>query len=144
VRAVLDANVLVAALLSPSGSPALLVRRWLAGEFELVISDQLLDEFTRVCAYPKIRDRVPDEAARQIVAVLRGSAEAVADPARPLRRSNDPGDDYLIALAEAGSAVLVSGDEHLLKLSGDLPIYSPRRFLELLDTSEGAKPSGRP
>jgi hypothetical protein len=39
VRAVLDPNVLIAALLSPTGAPAQLVGRWLGGEFELVVSD---------------------------------------------------------------------------------------------------------
>jgi putative PIN family toxin of toxin-antitoxin system len=115
--------------------PAALLRRWFAGEFELVISDHLLDEFTRVCDYPKIHQRMPVEAARRIVAILRGSAATVADPSRPPRRSSDPGDDYLLALAEAGKAALVSGDEHLLSLSRDLPVYSPRRFSELLDKS---------
>lgn len=131
--------MLVAALLSPSGSPAFLLRRWLAGEFELVISDKLLAEFARVCDYPKIRDRVPGEASQRVIEVLRGSATVVADPARPPRRSSDPGDDYLIALAEAGSAVLVSGDKHVLSLPGDMPIYSPRRFLELLGARRGSQ-----
>lgn len=133
MRAVLDPNVLVAAILSPSGPPALLVRKWLGGEFELVISEHLLAEFERVCGYSKIRDRVPADAARQVIAILRGSATMLADRSRPPRRSKDAGDDYLIALAEAGSGVLVSGDEHLLSLASDLPIHSPRQFLELLE-----------
>jgi predicted nucleic acid-binding protein len=38
VRTVLDPNVLVAALLSPSGTPATLIVRWLAGDYELLVS----------------------------------------------------------------------------------------------------------
>jgi hypothetical protein len=45
----------------------------------------------------------------------------------------DPGDDYLIALAAAQNAPLVSGDDHLLSPSGELPIYGPRDFLILLE-----------
>jgi predicted nucleic acid-binding protein len=51
------------------------------------------------------------------------------DPEAPARRSADPGDDYLVALAEAGRAVLVSGDRHLHALAGELPILAPRAFL---------------
>lgn len=68
--------------------------------------------------------------------LLRG-AIVERDPAEPREiRSSDAGDDYLIALAAASGAVLVSGDDHLLSLSADLPIYSPARFAELIATSE--------
>ena len=44
----------------------------------------------------------------------------------------DPGDDYLIALAQSQRAALVSGDKHLLQLAGRLPIFSARQFIEPL------------
>jgi putative PIN family toxin of toxin-antitoxin system len=132
VRAVLDPNVLVAALLSRSGTPARLVSRWLGGEFELVVSEALLEELRRALSYRKLRDRVTPEEADAFVALLRGGALVAADPANPQRRSADPGDDYLVALAEADQAVLVSGDDHLLALAGDLPIRTARGFLDWL------------
>jgi uncharacterized protein len=133
VRAVLDPNILIAALLSRSGTPAQLVSRWLAGEFELVASEKLIAEFERALAYPKLRTRVSTEEAAGFVAVLRHGAVLAADPAEPPRRSTDPGDDYLIALAEQERAVLVSGDQHLTTLSADLPIETARDFLDKLD-----------
>lgn len=54
MRAVLDPNVLIAGLLSRTGAPAQLMTRWLGGEFELVVSDRLLDELERAFTYPKI------------------------------------------------------------------------------------------
>jgi len=48
-------------------------------------------------------------------------------------RFPDPGDDYLLALAESEHAILVSGDQHLLTLADDLPIQTARAFLEQLD-----------
>lgn len=47
--------------------------------------------------------------------------------------SDDAGDDYLLALAAAEDAVLVSGDEHLLVLASDLPIRAPADFFAFLD-----------
>ena len=46
----------------------------------------------------------------------------------------DPGDDYLIALAGAERAVLVSGDKHLLDRAERLPVLSAAQFLNLLES----------
>jgi uncharacterized protein len=132
VRAVLDPNVLIAALLSPSGAPARIVSRWLAGEFELLVSETLIAELERALAYPKVRRRVSEDEAGAFVALLRHGALLAADPAAPARRSVDPGDDYLVALAETERAVLVSGDRHLLALADELPIVTARAFLNII------------
>lgn len=132
MRAVLDPNVLVSAVLSRAGAPADFVRRWLAGEFELVVSEALLAELERALAYPKVRERVSGEEAARFVALLRDAAVLAADPRDPTRRSADPGNDYSLALAEGQRTVLVSGDGHLLELGERFPVHSPRAFLELL------------
>ena len=103
------------------------------GAFDLVASPLLLAELERVLAYPKLRRRILESEATAIVEWLGRSATIVADPDEPgPRTSEDPGDDYLIALAAHEHAVLVSGDRHLLELAGELPIYAPADFLSLL------------
>ena len=60
----------------------------------------------------------------------------VEDPeTQPGIPSSDPKDDYLIALAGTSRSVLVSGDGDLLELSEQIPVYSPREFLDLLQES---------
>jgi predicted nucleic acid-binding protein len=44
-------------------------------------------------------------------------------------RSADAADDYLISLAEASRAVVVSGDKHVLTLAESFPIETPAAFL---------------
>jgi putative PIN family toxin of toxin-antitoxin system len=132
VRAVLDPNILIAALLSPSGAPAQLVRRWLAGEFELIVSEALLHELERALAYPKLRKRLAACESAEYLALLRNSGRLAADPPVAAARSEDPGDDYLLALAESERATLVSGDKHLLAIADEYPIQSARRFLDSL------------
>ena len=132
MRAVLDPNVLIAALLSRTGAPAQVVSRWLGGEFELVVSEKVLTELERALAYPKVRKRVTEEEARAFVELLHREARLTADPVAPVPRSADPGDDYLLALAEAERAVLVSGDQHVLGLADELPVHTPRAFLDAL------------
>lgn len=134
MRAVLDPNVIISALLAPAGTPAAIVRAWSAGAFELVASPLLLAELERALAYPKLRDRIHESEATAIVEWLERSATIVQDPDEPApRASKDPGDDYLTALAAHEHAALVSGDHHLLELAAGLPIYAPADFLSVLD-----------
>ena len=134
MRAVLDPNVIISALLSPGGSPAKVLRAWMDGAYELVVSPQLLGELERALGYPKLRDRVVPAEASELVRLLRNGAVLRDDPRDPPPvRSPDPDDDYLIALAAASRAVLVSGDRPLLGIGGDSPVYSAIAFLCLIE-----------
>ncbi len=134
MRAVLDPNVVISALLAPHGSPAKILRAWLDGAFEFVASASLLTELERALAYPKLRGRIEQAEAFELVELLRRETRMVDDPNDPPRiRSPDSGDDYLIALAAVAQAVIVSGDRHLLGLAERLPVYSPAEFLALLE-----------
>lgn len=134
MRAVVDVNVIISALLSRNGSPAEVLRAWQQGQFELVVSPLLLAELGRALGYPKLRRRISVDDAEAVVAWLGRAASIASDPADPPAvRSVDPGDDYLLALAASDKAVIVSGDDHLLSLRGSAPVYSPTEFLELLE-----------
>jgi putative PIN family toxin of toxin-antitoxin system len=134
VRAVLDVNVLISAILSPKGTPARLLMAWQTGTFELVVSAALLDELRRALAYPKLRRLIPAAEADAFVAWLAAAATLTPDTDGPPPVSSpDPGDDYLIALAVAHDAVLVSGDAHLLGLADAFPVRAPAGFLSMLD-----------
>ncbi len=137
MRAVLDPNVIISALLSPYGSPAKVLRAWLDGAYDAVVSPLLLDELARALAYPKIRRRITAAEAEEVVELFREGADLRDDPAgEPPVRSPDAGDDYLISLAAASRAVIVSGDSHLLDLGEDLPVYSPAGFLEVIEAGD--------
>ena len=132
MRAVLDPNVLIAALISRTGAPAEVVARGLAGAFEIVVSDTLLTELREALATPKLRKRVLPEEAAEFAALLAAHAAAFPDPSALPLRSADRDDDHLVALAEQARAVLVSGGSHLLDLAAELPVRTPRAFLAML------------
>ncbi|MBI2764091.1 MAG: putative toxin-antitoxin system toxin component, PIN family [Chloroflexi bacterium] len=133
MRAILDVNVFISAILSPRGSPARLLLAWQAGAFELVVSPALLAELARALAYPKLARLVPPADADAFVAWIARSAVLAADPGRaPPIRSGDPNDDYLLTLAMAERAVLVSGDTHLTVLADSLPVRTPADVLASL------------
>ena len=133
MRAVLDPNIIIAALLSPTGPPARTLKDWQRGRFTLIVSPALLEELERALAYPKLRKRIPETSARTVLGLLARGATVASDivPAPP--RSSDAADDYLLALAEAHRAVLVSGDSDLLDLAGEYPVFTPAEFLPWLD-----------
>ena len=131
MRALLDVNVLISGLLARMGAPALLLGKWLEGEFELVVTERLLAELEATLARPKLRRHFDEADVSGFLELLRGLAEWVEDPeAGPGVTSKDPKDDYLIAAAASAHATLVTGDAHLLELERSIPVLSPRVFLD--------------
>lgn len=139
MRCVLDVNVVVAALLSRDGVPAKLIRLWLDGAFEVIVSPALLSELRKVLAYPKIRRWVSEQEAQSVMTIVRENATLHED-ALASREAliADPDDVYLIALARNSRAILVTGDRHLLELGDVMPVESPAAFHErLMGRSDG-------
>lgn len=127
---VLDPNVFVSALIKPDGAPGRLLLDIQAGQFELIASPKLIAELKRVVRRDKFRRYAELDEALEFVSLVREDATLVPDPGhRTPLRSPDPADDYLIALAHGHSALLVSGDKHLLDLGGGAPILAPGDLL---------------
>jgi len=134
VRAVLDPNVLISALIWPTGAPREILAAWMQGHLELVVSPQLLAELRDVLARPKFRRWASRASAAEYADGLEEAALLIQDPPAQPGLSPDPGDDYLITLACAGHAdYLISGDHHLTGLTHpNPPILTPRQFRDLL------------
>ncbi len=129
-RVVPDPSVLISALITPTGIPAKLLQEAQAGGLDLIVSPLLLEELEEVLKREKFRRYVDLDAVRDFLALLRRDAHLAADPeGPPPLRSADHDDDYLIVLAHNQSAVLVSGDTHLLDLGDRAPILSPADFI---------------
>ncbi|MHB8463698.1 MAG: putative toxin-antitoxin system toxin component, PIN family [Acidimicrobiales bacterium] len=130
---VLDPNIFVSALITPTGVARSVVQAGIEGRFEYAVCPRLLAELDDVARRPKIARLVAADAAGRFVTDVRGGARVEPDPqVEPISR--DPNDDYLIALSIAvGAGVLVTGDADLLNL-GDPPvrIIGLREFADLL------------
>ena len=135
MRVVLDANVLVSALISTAGPSREIVTAWTEARFELVASPTLLSELRDVLERPRFRRWVSIETTHEFVDGLAADAEVLKDPPPLTGITPDRDDDCLIALARAAHAdYLVSGDRHLLGLTDPSPpVLTPRQFLDLLD-----------
>jgi putative PIN family toxin of toxin-antitoxin system len=137
LRAVLDANVYVSAVIRPEGPPGQIIQRFLRdAAFEIVVSSAIVEEVLRALAYPKVRKHIRGNAEPELwfedIIVL---AQFVAGERAILGVSEDPDDDkYIAAAVEGRAAFVVSGDPHLLgiKQHEGLRFVSPRSFLGLL------------
>ena len=134
IRAVLDPNVLVSALISPEGVPARILSASEEERYQLVVSERLIVELEDVLMREKFRRYATvDEAGAHVRRVR--EVGALADEGNNIGAfSPDPKDDYLVALARsAGADLLVSGDPHLTRLENPQPpVLTPREFLDTL------------
>ena len=119
----------VSAVINPFGAPARVVEAVTSEELVAVVSQHLLDEVTAVLIRPKFRRWVSVADAVAFVEALGGYADLYPDPDTPAPRVRDPEDDYLVALAEAAEAVIVTGDADRLDADLNPPAITPRDLL---------------
>ena len=116
IRAVLDSNVILSAMLFRGVSSGLRAA-WQGGRLQLVASPSILAEYAAALAYPKF-----GLGDAEVLALLRDDilpfcemAQDVAVPVGGVCR--DPDDDkFLFVAAAAGAHAVVSGDADLLAL----------------------------
>jgi uncharacterized protein len=134
MRAVLDTNIVISALLIQTGNPAAIYRAWQAGHFTLLTCTEHLDELRATLRKPAIAERIKPYRAGGLVNEMKQLAEIV-DSLPRVRRSPDPTDDFLLALCEGGRAdYLVTGDKSgllALKQHKGTRITSARAFAAL-------------
>lgn len=133
---VLDADVIVAGTIASAGACHDVIDAWLDGDFEVAACAELIGEVEKALKHPRIASKygLDIRDVDSWVERLESESTMTADPVDPPRIvPDDPGDDYLIALADAAHAdVLVTRDRHLSKVrpSEGLEIISPYVFLD--------------
>ena len=133
IRAVLDTNVVISALLF-SGPPSRLVSAWQSGRLRPVVSAPILDEYIRVLAYPKFK-LTNTEIRGLLEEELIPFIETVTAVPTNIPDLRDPDDAKFITCAvAAGVRWLVSGDDDLLSLHyvESVDILSVTAFLQQL------------
>lgn len=136
MRAVVDTNILIRALLKPQGTVAPILGRLRAGDYLLLYSTEALEEIADVLSRPRFRNKygIRDRDVEALLALLILRGEKVA-PSRRIAACRDPKDDKFLEVAVAGQAeVLVTGDRDLLVLSPfqGIPFLTPAEFLNRL------------
>ena len=89
LRVVLDANVFIAALLTPSGTPGRVLRACFEQRYELIVTPRLLAEVATVAGRQKLASRVSPVQVAEFLEAVEGVATSAVDP--PRSTLNDPG-----------------------------------------------------
>ncbi|MBV8552838.1 MAG: putative toxin-antitoxin system toxin component, PIN family [Acidobacteriaceae bacterium] len=146
MRLVFDTNILVSALIIPTGHPAAIYGAWKEGHFTLLTCAEQLDELRATLHKPAVAARIKPHNAGRLVNELKHLSEIIG--ALPhVERSADPEDDFLLALAEAGGAdYLVTGDKAGLLALGRhkrTRIVPAKKFSERDERSHSREAMGR-
>lgn len=142
MRAVLDTNVLLSALLFPGGAPDRVFRAALRGHYQLVVSPFIIQELARVL---EEKFAYTAEEAGAVAGFVESSASAIVEPSEvPETIAGNKADNETLACAlEAGADYLVTGDlKHIYPLRnvGTARIVSPAEFLAILQSKGKATP----
>jgi len=146
VKAVLDTNIWVSAILNPFGEPARLLKKFFDGSLELVISAPLLEELADVLERPRIRDKygITSRDVAELFLLIEERAEHVI-PSGAIRICRDPDDDMVIEAAVAGKAsFLVTRDDDLksdprvadLLADRGVAVLTVAKLLAIMDTTQ--------
>jgi len=142
IRAVVDTNILLRAVIKPAGTVGPVITRLRNGDYTLWYSQSLIDELLGKLALPRIRQKyhLSDRDVDDLLALIALRGELVT-PTRTVKVCRDPKDDMFIEVALAGHAeVVVTGDEDLLTLKKfeTVRFVASREFLDLLDQAQRA------
>jgi putative PIN family toxin of toxin-antitoxin system len=138
MRIVLDTNIYISNLISDKGNPAKIVRWWLEGKFDVLVSQPIIDEILRVTGYERIQKKYAKVRKNRLefAALISEQAEWI-EPGETLNIVVDESDNRYIECAVAGNAqYIVTGDEHLLARGEyqGIEILTPAAFVALRET----------
>ena len=131
VRAVIDTNVLVSALIH-DGKPRKLILE-LLNKHTVVLSRQMLAELADVAGRDKFH--VTGSQVERFLSIMVKMAKIVPDNVLFKEVASDPDDDVVLIAAYMGKAdYIVTGDNHLLTLNNfkKTKIVTTNQMLEIL------------
>ena len=139
MKVVIDTNVLVSGLLSPSGAPGEIVRMFVSGNIEIVYDARIVDEYEEVLKRPKfgIEHAYVDDI---IYFVEQFGYPSAGVPLR--QRLPDRDDEMFLEAAVSGKAdFLVTGNiGHFPAASRQgVRVVTPREFVGVFRGRAGSK-----
>ena len=130
MKIVLDTNVFISGVFF-SGPPYQILKAWREGRISLLISDEIFEEYQRVGEL--LSNNFPKVDPGPFLELLANTTELVVPKRLQKPVCEYPDDDKFFACALAGkSKIIISGDKHLLKVSGHkgIKVFNPLKFVD--------------
>ena len=136
MRAVIDTNIFLAGLLNVEGGAAKIIRAFRNGEFQLVVTHEVFDEYVRVIHL--FDNDVPAHNSEDLLELVFEKAVKVR-PAASGGLCRDADDEKFLSAAMAGHAALLvtKNKKHFPKEVGSLKIVNVRKFLLEIERLRG-------
>jgi len=130
MRIVIDTNVFISGIFF-SGPPSQILKAWGNQDFQIVLSQKILNEYHRVTQ--ELASNFPTVDILPIIEMITIHGEFVDTQDVDITVCEDPDDNKFIECAIASNCtIIVSGDKHLLKLTGykGITVLNPRDYVE--------------
>lgn len=130
MKIILDTNVFISGIFW-SGPPYQILKAWQQRKIELIVSQEILNEYDRVSK--TLSEKYPTIDLSPFIELLTIHAEIYAPEKLKEPVSRDPDDDKFIACAlSAKVKIIVTGDQDLLSVSGyqGINIMKPGSFVK--------------
>ena len=130
MRGILDTNVFISGIFF-SGPPSQILKAWANQRLQIVLSQQILDEYQRVSE--ELSSKFQEIDILPIIELVTIHGQFIDTQGLDISVCEDPDDDKFLECAVAGKCkIIISGDKHLLKLSGyeGITVMSPRNFVD--------------
>ncbi len=130
MRIVLDTNVFISGIFF-SGPPSQILKAWKNSNLQIVLSREILEKYQSVAV--SLADKFPTVDILPIIELVTIHGLFVDTKDFKASVCDDPDDDKFIECAIASNTkIIVSGDKHLLKVSGyqGITVFKPRNFVD--------------
>ncbi len=128
MRAVIDTNIFLAGLLNADGGAAKIIRAFQDGEFELIVTHEVFDEYVRVIHL--FDNEVPAHKSEELLELVFEKAVKVR-PATALGLCSDADDEKFLSAALGGHAdfIVTKNKKHFPKDAASVKYVNVREFL---------------
>ncbi len=132
VKVVMDANIVVSAILSEYGQPAQIVDKFINGKIENYTSKEIILELEDVFKRKEITERSLKKDRKFVLKYYKKFSITIKPSKTYNAVKEDPKDNkYIDCAAEAKAEYIISGDKHLLNLKefSGIKIVKAKEFL---------------
>jgi hypothetical protein len=140
IRAVLDTNIWVSAILNPSGFPADILSSFRQGDFLAVISEPIISEIADVLSRPRIKNKygITEADILELLILIEERCEHVL-LAGDIRVCRDPEDNSIIETAIKGHAPYIVTRDDDIKFDKSVEAFLTQKNVTPISTARFLK-----
>jgi len=130
MKIILDTNVFISGIFF-SGPPSQILKAWQNSRLQIVLSQEILNEYQRVAE--SLAAQFPTIDILPIIELMTIHGQLIDVEGFDVSVCDDPDDNKFMECAIASnSKIIISGDKHLLKVSGcqGITVLKPREFVD--------------